>query len=209
MKKCWQTTGTPSDCVKLAISVLLEEKPDLVISGINNGPNLGTEVLYSGTVAAAMEGAFLNVPSIAVSLVTRGKTRHFETAAEFMAQFVSLYPEAHLGYRTMININVPSIPMADVKEVRVTELGVRAYNDYFERRHDPRGRDYYWLNGHAIEEGESETSDAWAVMHDVISVTPVTFNMTDRDALGSLSKMGAIGELLQRSQKSAAGTGNN
>lgn len=195
MRRCWSTTGTPSDCVKLAISVLLEEPPNLVISGINNGANLGAEVLYSGTVAAAMEGCFLNVPSIAVSMVAKGQSKHFEVAADFMAGFLEVYKTTPLGSKTLININVPSLPADKIEGVRVTELGVRLYNDWFEKRHDPRGRDYYWLTGHAIEEGESETSDAHALGHNMISITPVTFNMTDRAAIPQLEKLPGLPEL--------------
>lgn len=196
MKRCWQTTGTPSDCVKLAVSVLLEEKPDIVISGINSGPNLGAEVLYSGTVAAAMEGAFLNVPSVAISLAAKTREKHYGVAADFLASFLKVYPKAHLGSRTLLNINVPNLPAEQIKEIRITELGVRLYDDRFEHRHDPSGRDYYWLAGQAIEEGESETSDAFAILHNMISITPVTFNMTDHDAIESLGKIQGIKELL-------------
>jgi len=203
MRRCWSTTGTPSDCVKLAISVLLEDnKPDLVISGINNGANLGAEVLYSGTVAAAMEGAFLGVPSIAISMVTKGEGKHFDVAADFMARFLAVYKLNKFGPKTMININVPSLPKEKIKGARVTELGVRLYNDWFEKRHDPRGRDYYWLTGHAIEEGEAETSDAYALAHNMISITPVTFNMTDREALPKLEALPGITELAEFAQKS-------
>ncbi len=203
MRRCWSTTGTPSDCVKLAISVLLEDPPELVVSGINSGPNLGTEVLYSGTVAAAMEGAFLNVPSVAVSLGASGVHKHYDTAAEFMARFINLLPEVHLGSKTLININVPNLPLDQIKGVRVTELGLRLYNDWFEKRHDPRGKDYYWLTGHAIEDNEVEGSDAHALLHDFISVTPVTFNMTDRNALANLQAIDNIKELLGPSNKSS------
>ena len=195
MRRCWSTTGTPSDCVKLAISVLMEQKPDLVISGINNGANLGAEVLYSGTVAAAMEGAFLKVPSIAISMVTKDQGKHFDVAADFMARFLKVYKSSIFGPKTLLNINVPSLPAKKIKGARVTELGIRSYNDWFEKRHDPRGRDYYWLTGHAIDEGEAETSDAYALQHDMISITPVTFNMTDRGALPTLEALPGLSDL--------------
>ena len=194
VKGAWSTTGTPSDCVKLAVMELLEAKPDIVISGINNGPNLGSEVLYSGTVAAAMEGAFLNIPSVAVSM-EYGEKRHWEVAAEFVANLVRLFPKAHLAPRSLLNVNVPNVSSAEIKGILVTELGVRLYNDYFEKRMDPRGRAYYWLAGHAIDEGEAENSDAWAVVNRYISITPISFNMTDRvtkqrlDSLPELTKM--------------------
>lgn len=195
VKEAWSTTGTPSDCVKLAVSELLPEKPEVVISGINNGPNLGSEILYSGTVAAAMEAAFMGYPSIAVSLFWAEK-RHFEVAAEFVARFLHLMPKVKLKERSLYNINVPSIPMSEVKGVSVTEAGIRLYNDYFEKRVDPRGKVYYWLTGHAIDQDEAETSDVYAVLNNRISVTPVTFNMTDRAAVERLSQMPEIAGLM-------------
>lgn len=177
VKGCWWTTGTPSDCVKFAVGHLIEEPIDLVISGINSGPNLGGEILYSGTVSAAMEGAFLDIPSIAVSMGSGGP-RHYEVGAEFIARLVKILPDSNLG-RLFLNINVPNVPFHDLAGVQVTKLGVRAYNDHFEKRVDPRGKVYYWLAGEAIEEGEEEGTDAWCMAHKIISVTPIAFNMTD------------------------------
>jgi 5'-nucleotidase len=198
VKAGWSTTGTPSDCVKLAVSELIGTAPDIVISGINNGPNLGSEILYSGTVAAAMEGAYLGIPSVAVSLFT-GEQRHFDTAAEVVARLLKVFPKAHLSAKTLININVPSIPVSEVKGVMLTETGVRMYKDYFEKRTDPRGRVYYWLAGSAVDEGEAESSDAWAVLNKFVSLTPVAFNMTDRDALSKLGHLPELGQLLSNS----------
>jgi len=191
LKGAWSVTGTPSDCVKFGVGALLKEKPSLVISGINNGPNLGAEVLYSGTVSAAMEGAILNIPSIAVSL-ERGHDKHYEVAAEFIVSLLKILPQAGLSSRTLLNVNVPNLPACDIQGVRLTELGVRNYNDYYEKRVDPRGKIYYWLAGEAIEEGELETSDAWAVQHKHISVTPISFNMTDHQVLDKLKSWPAI-----------------
>ena len=197
IKGAWWTTGTPSDCVKFAIGALLDERPELVISGINSGPNLGTEILYSGTVSAAMEGAILKVPSVAVSLVGRS-VKHYEVAAEFIARLVKVADGAKLSPSTLLNVNVPNLPAAEIKGVALTELGVREYADRYEKRVDPRGKVYYWLAGEAVEEGESETSDAWAVMHQLISVTPVAFNMTDRDTLKRLDAWGDLKNLLSK-----------
>ncbi|MBX9688215.1 MAG: 5'/3'-nucleotidase SurE [Candidatus Obscuribacterales bacterium] len=178
LKGAWWTTGTPSDCVKFAVGHLVPEPVDLVISGINSGPNLGGEILYSGTVSAAMEGAFLDIPSIAVSIGSEGH-RNYELAAEFIVKLVKLLPSSGLGRRLFLNVNVPNTSADKVKGVRVTRLGVRAYNDRFEKRVDPRGKVYYWLAGEAIEEGEEEGTDAWCMAHNIISVTPIAFNMTD------------------------------
>lgn len=184
-KAAWSTTGTPSDCVKLAIMELLPVRPDIVLSGINSGPNLGSEILYSGTVAAAMEGAFMDIPSIAVSHMY-GPQRFYETAAEFIAQLVHLFPKAHLSRRSLLNVNVPCVPVDGVKGVLMTELGLRLYDDKFEKRMDPRGNVYYWLMGSPITEDEEEGSDTWAMLHDLISITPIAFNMTDRAGLKKL-----------------------
>jgi 5'-nucleotidase len=192
VKGVWSTSGTPSDCVKLAVTQLVGSPvPDIVISGINSGPNLGSEVLYSGTVAAAMEGAFMDIPSIAVSHMY-GEVRHYETAAEFIAKLIKIFPKAHLAQRSLLNVNVPCLPIDQVKGVLVTELGVRLYNDFYEKREDPRGRVYYWLAGEVIEVNEAETSDCWAVANDFISITPISFNMTDHNAM---RKLQAVDEL--------------
>jgi 5'-nucleotidase len=180
IKGSWYTTGTPSDCVKFAVGCLLNEQvPDFVVSGINSGPNLGGEILYSGTVSAAMEGAFLDIPSIAVS-AQKNKRENYDVAAEYIARLLrSLKKVEFMTGKTLLNVNVPMPGEEGLKGVAVTKLGVRAYNDYFEKRTDPRGKVYYWLAGEAIEEGEEENTDAWCVSHKIISVTPISFNMTD------------------------------
>jgi 5'-nucleotidase len=196
-KAAWATTGTPSDCVKFAVGALLQEAPALVVSGINSGANLGTEVLYSGTVSAAMEGAILDLPSIAVSVVGRAEKR-YDAAAEFISRLVKIMPESGLSSRTLLNVNVPNIPFADIKGVRLTELSVRAYNDYYEKRVDPRGKVYYWLAGEAIEEGESELSDVWAVNHGFVSITPIAFNMTDRPTMEKMQHWSTLLNLVSQ-----------
>jgi 5'-nucleotidase len=190
VKGAWLTTGTPSDCVKFAVGCLLEKTPpDFVISGINSGANLGGEILYSGTVSAAMEGAFLDIPSLAVSCAGGTGKRHYEPAADFVSKIVRTLKKAEfLVGKTLINVNVPNVPADEIKGVQVTKLGVRAYNDYFEKRVDPRGKTYYWLAGEAIEEGEEENTDAWCVSHKLISITPITFNMTDFKLVDKLTQ---------------------
>jgi 5'-nucleotidase len=195
IKAAWSHTGTPSDGVKLAIAELLKnKKPDLVISGINNGPNLGGEILYSGTVAAAMEGAYMGISSIAASLQW-GDPRHYDTAAEIIARLVKVFPKAHVAPRTLINVNIPNVPLNELKGIKMTEVGAREYNDSFEKRVDPRGRIYYWLSGTAIEEGEAENSDAWAIQNQFVSISPVAFTMTDRTALEKLSHLTELHQL--------------
>jgi 5'-nucleotidase len=202
IKGSWYTTGTPSDCVKFAVGCLLEkEQPDYVISGINAGANLGSEILYSGTVSAAMEGAFFNIPSIAVSLTGSGH-RNYEAAADFVAKLLPFLHKAEMFVgKTLLNINVPNIPADQIKGAMVTKLGVRAYNDHFEKRVDPRGKVYYWLAGEAIEEGEEENTDAWCVAHHMISLTPITFNMTDFALVDKLRAWGEFTKALDLSSE--------
>lgn len=194
VKGAWWTTGTPSDCVKFAVGHLVKD-PDLLISGINSGPNLGGEILYSGTVSAAMEGAFLDIPSIAVSLGSDGH-RHYETAADYVASLIKLLPGSGLGKRLFLNINVPNLQAKQIEGVRITKLGVRAYNDRFEKRVDPRGKVYYWLCGEAIEEGEEEGTDAWCMANKMISITPISFNMTDMAMKENLETWGEYSKIL-------------
>lgn len=188
VKKAWQTTGTPSDCVKIAVTELLPVTPDIVISGINHGPNLGSEILYSGTVAAAMEGAFLNLRSMAVSLYW-GENRLFETAAECVARLLALVPRLHLSERSLLNVNVPNLPFDELEGISITQAGVRVYEDRFEKRTDPRGRVYYWLSGQAVDQGEADNSDVVAVLSKRVSITPVAFNMTDRATVERLQEL--------------------
>jgi 5'-nucleotidase len=198
VKGAWLTNGTPSDCVKLAVMEILPVRPTLVISGINRGSNLGSEVLYSGTVAGAMEGAFLDIPSIAVSQIADHKmVMHYDAAAEVIQRLVSVYPRAHLAKHSLLNVNVPNLPFQELKGTQITELGVRLYNDRFEKRVDPRGRSYYWLAGTAIEAEETEHSDAWAVTAKMVSITPISFNMTDHKTMEKLSHLSDMRLLLQ------------
>ncbi len=203
VKGAWMTTGTPSDCVKLAVMEILSSPPDLVLSGINHGSNLGSEVLYSGTVAGAMEGAFLDIPSIAISQLTDHKmVMHYAAAAEVVQRLLDVFPKAHLSKHSLLNVNIPNVPFNELRGTMITELGVRLYDDKFEKRVDPRGRSYYWLAGQAVEKDETEHSDAWAVAQKMVSITPISFNMTDRKTMEKLSHLPDVRKLVE--QKSDA-----
>ncbi len=185
----WAVTGTPSDCVKLAVEAILEEKPDLVISGINHGSNLGTDVLYSGTVSAAVEGLIMGIPAIAVSLTERGESSCYQFAAGFICRLIPVLLTSSVLPSTLININVPRA-VEKIKGVRVTSLGSRRYRNIFDKRIDPRGMLYYWLAGELVEDDpEDEDSDTRAIRDGYISVTPIHFSLTDRAAMADLSKV--------------------
>lgn len=184
----WSVNGTPSDCVKLAVEAILDRKPQLVISGINRGSNLGTDVLYSGTVSAAVEGIILGIPSVAVSLTEGGSGEDFRYAARFIANLVPYLLEKPLPAGTLLNVNVPPYN-GGIKGVQVTRLGTRRYRNSFDKRVDPRGMIYYWLAGELVEGEEEADSDVRAVLDGLISITPVHFNLTNTSFIPDLQKL--------------------
>ena len=176
------TSGTPGDCVKMAITAILEEneKPDLIISGLNHGPNLGVDILYSGTVSCAMEGAMLGYPSIATSLTTmRNDYEDFKVAADFIAEMVQKLDAYKLPPKTILNVNVPGLDKEDIAGIAVTELGGKMFTNAYEKRVDPRGKVYYWMAGELVKESEeAKSTDIAAVRNNKISITPITYDMT-------------------------------
>jgi len=181
----YSSSGAPSDCVALAVLGLAERMPDLVISGINHGCNLGTDITYSGTVTAAMEGVISGIRSMAVSLNPNAGT-DFTFAAEIAACLASRFVESDLPKQTLLNVNVPEIPRAEIKGIRVTRLGRRIYRDALITRQDPGGRNYYWIGGNPPEGVMEEGTDVWAVANGYVSVTPVHLDMTDYTTLDSI-----------------------
>ena len=190
-KKCWMTTGTPGDCVKLAINAILaeDEKPDIVISGINHGPNLGADILYSGTVSCAMEGAIMGYPSIAMSLASlRNEYEDFKFASEFIAQLLNRLDKYKIPPKTILNINIPGLEKEDIAGIAITELGNRILTDDYEKRIDPRGKVYYWLAGKFVTEHENANSDIAAIRNNKISITPITYEMTCKNIMRELEQ---------------------
>lgn len=178
--------GTPTDCILLAIhKVLGERRPDLVVSGINKGGNLGDDVLYSGTVSAAMEGARMGIPSFSVSLVAR-KDFRFDVACGFSKELASRILERKPKTPILLNVNVPNTDRDNVKGVRITRQGKRVYNGVVVEKTDPRGRKYYWIGGEEPGYQQIRESDIEAVMDGWISVTPLRLDLTDEEALISL-----------------------
>ncbi len=173
--EAWAVDGTPADCVKLAVEALLEKTPDLIISGINDGPNLGTDVLYSGTVSAAIEGAIHGIQSIAVSMA-ESRDINYNLAVNYISKLLLNLKDKELPFDTLLNINVPNTNF--IKGVKITTLGIRRYKNSFIKRNDPRGKDYYWLGGEIIEEKQSSDSDVVAVNNGYISITPIHYDLT-------------------------------
>ena len=177
-KDVFAVDGTPTDCVLLAMRGLLKERPSLLVAGMNHGPNLGDDVTYSGTVAAAFEGTLLGLPSIAISVSSWEKCR-FDAAEQFAATIARNVLERGLPDGTLLNVNVPSIPPEEVKGVKVTKLGKRVYRDAVVKKTDPRGRAYYWIGGQPPIWCEGEETDFEAVEQGMVSVTPLQLDLTD------------------------------
>ena len=172
-------SGTPADCVKLAIQGQLVPRPDIVISGINQGENLGTDVLYSGTVSAAIEAALNGVPAIAVSL-TSYECFDFQYAAEFTRKLCLYLEQENLIKDTLLNVNIPPCAAETVTGVKVTKLCTLRYQDVFEGRVDPRGRQYFWQGGEVDQDGCFDTdSDMAAIRNNEVSITPIHFDLTN------------------------------
>jgi len=177
--------GTPTDCVVTAYYGLLEGTPDLVISGINHGPNMGEDVFYSGTVAAAIEGTLQGAPSIAASLVTRELT-DFAEPARFIARLTRHVLDHGLPRRQLLNVNIPHRAWSDIRGVQITRLGSRVYRDTLVKKVDPRGRDYYWIGGEDPVWEAQPGTDFHAVSEGCVSVTPMRLDLTDEGALAGL-----------------------
>lgn len=183
---CYSVTGTPADSAKLAIEELLPRRPDLVISGINRGANLGTDLFYSGTVAAALEGPILGIPAIACSLDS-WESQDYALAADFTASLALKVLKEGMPEGTLLNVNVPALPREQIKGVRITKMGRRLYRDQWDRRQDPRGRTYYWLAGQLMELENADDSDVAATEQGYISVTPVQLDLTRYDQIARLN----------------------
>ena len=184
----YSVDGTPTDCVNLAVnSILKGKKIAALVSGINKGANLGDDITYSGTVAAAMEGTILGIPSIAFSVVTRSKFR-FDVASQFAVTVVQKVWEHKLPDDTLLNINVPNLPQERIAGTRITRMGKRLYGDIIVEKKDPRGRKYYWIGGDYLSTEEVPGSDLEAIEESYISVTPLHLDMTNYSALRTLRK---------------------
>jgi 5'-nucleotidase len=175
--QAYSSDGSPSDCVALALLGFATERPRLVVSGINTGPNMGSDITYSGTVSAAMEAVVSGVPGIAVSLADYFEW-DFRYAARFAARLARTVLDARLGSNVLLNVNVPSVPWREIKGVQVTRLGQREYRDELIKRKDPFGRDYYWIGGGPPGGVGEPGTDLHAVADGYVSITPVQIDLT-------------------------------
>jgi 5'-nucleotidase len=170
-------TGTPADCVKIAVQELLQRPPDIILSGINWGANVGVNVLYSGTVSAATEGAFLGIGAAAISL-KREKNPDYGFAARFSREIIRFITENGLRKGTALNVNIPAVPADKIRGVSITRQGMSRFRERYESRVDPRGNVYYWLTGETPVEEEGPDTDARALKENRITITPITYDLT-------------------------------
>jgi 5'-nucleotidase len=183
----YMTDGSPTDCVRLAALGFLRHRPDLVVSGINRGANMGDDITYSGTVAAAMEGLLSNIPSIAISIGAFGGDVDYGPAASFAALLARNILEKGFHPDSLLNVNVPPLPRDRIAGVEVTRLGKRNYRDQLVERLDPYGNPYYWVGGPAVSEEAEDGTDVAAMRAGKISVTPITLDLTHHELIDELA----------------------
>lgn len=186
----YASNGTPSDCVSLGLLGMIEDPIDVVVSGINHGPNLGWDLTYSGTVSAAMEAAIMGVRAFAISVSSYAPRLDYGPAARFAAALAQMLAEHEMPESTLLNVNVPDLPPSQIKGVLVTRQGKRRYSGQLEKRTDPMGRDYYWLGGDQPTDSLEEGTDVYAISEGWVSVTPVHLDLT---AYSSIDKVRSWG----------------
>jgi 5'-nucleotidase len=186
--EAWQVSGTPVDCVKLAVDKILHGKPDLCLSGINHGANHSINVIYSGTMSAAMEASIESIPSIGFSLLDYSYEADFTTARHYVRQIVSSLIQKKLDKHFLLNVNIPSIALELVKGVKVCRQAYAKYEEDFEERKDPHGKKYYWLTGEFLNFDKGKDTDVWALDNNYVSVVPVQFDLTNYKIKSQLEK---------------------
>jgi len=186
--EAWQVSGTPVDCVKLAVDKILHGKPDLCLSGINHGANHSINVIYSGTMSAAMEASIESIPSIGFSLMDYSYEADFTTARHYVRQIVSSLIHKKLDKHFLLNVNIPSIALELVKGIKVCRQAYAKYEEDFEERKDPHGKKYYWLTGEFINFDKGKDTDVWALENNYVSVVPVQFDLTNYKIKSQLEK---------------------
>ncbi len=186
--EAWQTSGTPVDCVKLAVDKILHRKPDICLSGINHGANHSINVIYSGTMSAAMEASIEGIPSIGFSLLDYNYEADFEPARKIVHTIVSEILQQKSDKHLLLNVNIPSIPYNKIKGIKICKQAYAKYEEDFDERMDPQGKKYYWLTGKFVNFDKSKDSDVWALTNNYVSVVPVEFDLTNYTMKAALEK---------------------
>lgn len=184
--RCYQASGTPADCVKLAVARVLHRKPDLVVSGINHGSNASINVIYSGTMSAAVEGAIEGIQAIGFSLVNYSHEADMETSVKVATKLARKLLAEPLPRGTLLNVNIPYIDYEKLNGYRICRQAVAKYEEKFDERVDPNGRKYYWLTGDFVNHDNGDDTDVWAIANDYVSIVPVQFDLTAHYAIANL-----------------------
>ncbi len=184
----YAVSGTPADCVKIAVKELIKPQPHIVVSGINAGRNVGMDILYSGTVSAATEGAFLGFPAVAVSLDSRVDP-DFSLAARVAKSVVEFVLSNGLSDGRALNVNIPAVPESNIKGIRFARQGTARFEERFERRSDPRGNIYYWLCGETTVDEDDRECDSALLREGYITITPIHYDLTCLKELGRLTRL--------------------
>jgi 5'-nucleotidase len=194
-ERVFSVNGTPTDCVTLGINKLLPQKPDLIVSGINKGANLGDDITYSGTVAAAIEGTIFGIPSIAFSLIS-AKHYHFETGSFFALKIAQYVISRSLPYDTLLNVNIPNVRREDIKGIKLTRQGKRIYENSIQEMLSPWGEKQFWIGGGKIYWEHSGDTDMEAVQQDFVSISPIHLDFTNYNALKYMRETWKLFEMM-------------
>ncbi len=181
--ECWQCSGTPVDCVKLAVNQILHRKPDLCVSGINHGSNSSINVIYSGTMSAAMEGAIEGIPSVGFSLLNYSLDADFKAARTVVQSVIKNVLQVGIPEGTLLNVNIPNLPLKSIKGMRICRQAHAKWKEEFDHRKDPYGRDYFWLTGKFQNLDAGDDTDEWALKNGFVSIVPVQFDLTAHHAI--------------------------
>ncbi|PKL49407.1 MAG: 5'/3'-nucleotidase SurE [Nitrospira bacterium HGW-Nitrospira-1] len=192
----FSVNGTPTDCVTLGINKLLPQRPDLIVSGINKGANLGDDITYSGTVAAAIEGTIFSIPSIAFSLIS-ARRYHFDTGSFFALKIAEHVLSRSLPYDTLLNVNIPNIRREDIKGIKLTRQGKRIYENSIQEVLNPQGEKHFWIGGGKIYREHGEDTDMEAVEQNFVSISPIHLDLTNFSALKFMMETWKISEMLE------------
>ncbi|MFT4752854.1 MAG: 5'-nucleotidase [Salibacteraceae bacterium] len=183
------TSGTPVDCVKLAVNEILERKPDLVVSGINHGSNASINVIYSGTMSAAVEAAIEGIPAIGFSLLDFGHDADFEAAQHFADLIIPHVITNGLPNGVCLNVNIPKLPVTEIKGIKICHQANANWEEKFDKRTNPFGQNYYWLTGDFVNYEVGEDTDLWALDHGYVSIVPTQFDMTSHTSISHMTKL--------------------
>ena len=187
-QKEFSCSGTPADCVKIAVNEIIKRKPDLCVSGINHGSNSSINVIYSGTMSAAVEAGTQGIPSIGFSLLDYSLEANFEPSRKYIEKIVAECLQNGLPNGVVLNVNIPKLPKEKIKGIKVCRQAKGHWSEEFDKRTNPLGRDYYWLTGKFINEDEGTDTDEWALENGYISVVPVQFDLTAHHAIKNINK---------------------